>query len=98
MAFPWLAMRISEERDRRERETEILSRLGPALGEMQRILGDCLKAYTDAFGEDSATLRRELGGLTVRVSNPTGQVRVSTDSKLPGFQVEREGTTLSYEI
>jgi hypothetical protein len=98
MAFQWLEMRISEERDRRERETEILSRLGPALGEMQRILGDCLKAYTDAFGEDSATLRRELGGLTVRVSNPTGQVRVSTDSKLPGFQVEREGTTLSYEI
>jgi hypothetical protein len=98
MPFQWLDMRITEERERRERETEILSRLGPALSDLQRILGDCLKAYTDAFGEDSAALRREIGALTVRVADPPGQVRITTDSKLPGFQVERDGATLSIEL
>jgi hypothetical protein len=98
MPFQWLEMRITEERDRREREAEILSRLGPALGEFQRIIGDCLKTYTDAFGEEAATVRREAGGLTVRVENPPGQVRIATDTKLPGFQVEREGAPLAIEI
>lgn len=96
--FQWLDMRIGEERDRRAREAEILSKLGPALGELQRILGDCVKAYTAAFGEESATLRRESGAVTVRVADPPGEVRIATDPVLPGFQIEREGTTLSIEI
>jgi hypothetical protein len=98
MAFQWLEMRISEERDRRDRETEILSRLGPALSELQRVVADCLKSYTDAFGEDSATIRRELGGLIVRVVEPPGELRIVTDSTLPGFQMERDGATMSFEI
>jgi hypothetical protein len=98
MAFQWLEMRISEERDRRDRETEILSRLGPALSELQRVVAECLKAYTDAFGEDSATIRRELGGLVVRVVEPPGELRIVTDSTLPGFQMERDGATMSFEI
>jgi hypothetical protein len=98
MPFQWLEMRIGEERDRRQREADLLAKLGPALSELQRALADCLKAYTDAFGEEAATLRREGGGLTVRVSDPPGQLRVVTDSKLPGFQVEREGSTLAIEI
>jgi hypothetical protein len=98
MPFQWLEMRISEERDRRNREAEILSRLGPALSELQRVLADCLKAYTEAFGEEAATLRREMGGLTVRVADPPGQLRVVTDSTLPGFQVDRDGAPLAVEI
>jgi len=96
--FQWLEMRITEERDRREREAELLSRLGPALGELQRILGDCIKAYTTAFGEESATIRREVGALRVQVADSQGEVRIRTDAKLPGFQVDRDGATLAIEI
>ena len=98
MSFQWLESRINEERDRRQREADILARLGPALGELQRILGDCLKTYTEAFGEDTATLQREAGSLMVQAGDPPNQLRVVTDSKLPGFQVERDGAPLAIEI
>jgi hypothetical protein len=98
MPFQWLDMRIGEERDRRRREAETLARLGPALDEMVRILGDCLGAYTSAFGDGSASLRREPGGVTVRVEDPAGEVRIATDTTLPGFQVSRDGAGLSIEI
>jgi hypothetical protein len=98
MPFQWLEMRITEERERRQREADLLARLGPALGELQRVLGDCLKAYTEAFGDEAATLRREAGALVVQVADPPGQLRIATDPKLPGFQVEREGPSLAIEI
>jgi|SRR5579883_181628 len=98
MPFPWLEMRIGEERDRRQREADILARLEPALDEMQVILRECLKAYTDAFGEGTVSLRRELGCLVVRAVDPPAQTRIAVDTKLPGFHVDREGAQLSIEI
>jgi hypothetical protein len=98
MPFQWLDMRIGEELDRRQREADVLARLGPALDELQEVLGDCLKAYTAAFGASAASLRRETGGLVVRVADPPGQTRIVIDTRLPGFQVEREGAPLAVEI
>lgn len=98
MAFQWLEMRIGEERDRRQREADILARLGPALEEIERVLTGCLEAYNAAFGGGSATLRLESGRLVIRMQDPPGEVRVSIEPELPGFHVQRDGATLSVEI
>lgn len=98
MSFQWLQMRIGEEQDRRQREADILARLGPALDEIQSIIGTCLDAYSAAFGADSANIRRESGVLAIRVGNPPGEVRVTADPEVPGFQVARKGSTMTIEI
>lgn len=98
MPFQWLEMRIGEERDRRQREADILARLGPALEDIHRLLGECIAAYTAAFGEGSASVRRIPGGLVVRAQDPPGEVRIASDTALPGFQVEREGASMPVEI
>jgi hypothetical protein len=91
-------MRISEEQDRRQREQEILSRLGPALDEIQELLTSCLAAYNSAFGVGSGVVRREGSTLRVRVQDPPGEVRVVMSTELPGFHVEREGFSMPVEI
>ena len=98
MSFTWLSMRISEEQDRRKREQEILARLGPALDEMQETLTSCLTAYNSAFGVGSAVVRREGTVLRVKVQDPPGEVRIAVSTKLPGFEVEREGFSMPVEI
>ncbi len=98
MPFQWLDMRIGEERDRRRREAEIQARLIPAMEELHRILAACLEAYNAEFGIGAATIAADARGLTIRVDEPPGEVRVDAMPDLPGLQVRRGETVLSVEI
>src|SRR5579883_3146210 len=96
MSFQWLQMRISEEKDRREREAGILQRLPRALDEVHEALQDCVEAYREAFGEESADLVKLPGKLRVTVRTErngewqqTGRLEISTDTAVPGFQIDK---------
>jgi hypothetical protein len=96
--FQWLQMRITEEKDRRAKQKQILERLPRALEEMAQELTECVKSYQQAFGPDAAdivsmahkvkvTVREEIdGSWQVR-----SKVEISTVLELPGFKVERDG-------
>ena len=95
--FQWLETRISEERERRQKETAILARLPGALEELYRQLAECAKAYDEAFGPDDVA----------EVSFHSGRIRISARERingrweaiakieivaapsLPGFRIER---------
>ncbi len=96
MSFNWLELRITEEKDRRKREAEIQKRLPHALEDLHRMLAECVQAYTDEFGAESAGVQLREG--SVRVAAHSLEVQVSTDAGLPGFRVDRSGEALSIEI
>jgi hypothetical protein len=96
MSFQWLQMRISEERDRRDREAVITERLPRAVQELHASLSLCIESYTDAFGSQSADVM--LAGSKIRVVirdeqdgrwQPRGNVEINGVVTLPGFSVER---------
>ncbi len=99
MSFQWLQMRITEEKDRRERERVINLRLPRALEELHAELAKCVDSYTAEFGHQSA--EATLTSLKIRVVmreeqddrwQLRGKVEISGDPKLPGFIVERADT------
>jgi hypothetical protein len=105
MSFQWLQMRITEEKERREREARILERLPRALEDLHGSLSSCIEAYTAAFGEDAADLR--LTGLKVRIIvrdstdlgwKECGRVEIDAVPAMPGFEVRSTGSTLAIEI
>jgi hypothetical protein len=105
MSFQWLQTRITEEQDRRDRESRVLARLPDALEEMHRNLGACIAAYTSAFGPDAAEIRFEppVIRITAREERegrwqPCGKVEVTAVPTLPGFRIERGGDPLLIEI
>jgi hypothetical protein len=105
MSFQWLQMRITEEKERREREARILERLPRALEELHGSLSACIKSYTDAFGAESADLRLEGLNLRVVVRESTGtgwqecgSVEIDAVPEMPGFEVRSAGTTLAIEV
>jgi hypothetical protein len=105
MSLEWLHMRISEEKDRREREARILERLPRALQEVHASLAACIEAYAQAFGPDVAQIRLEESRIvaTVRERRQGGweevsRVEISIAPKLPGFQVEGAGEPLLVEV
>jgi hypothetical protein len=96
MSFQWLQMRISEERDRRDREAVITERLPRAVQELHASLSQCIESYTEAFGSQAADVM--LAGSKIRVVirdvqdgrwQPCGKVEISGVATLPGFSVER---------
>jgi hypothetical protein len=91
-------MRIAEERDRRQREAEILARLKPAIDDLRHILADCLHAYNTTFGPFASSIDADDGGFTVRVDDPPGEVRVDAMPGLPGFHIHRGESILPVEI
>ncbi|HYW46886.1 MAG TPA: hypothetical protein VE959_28725 [Bryobacteraceae bacterium] len=105
MSFQWLELRISEEKDRRRREAEIMQRLPRALDEVRHALVSCLKVYTQAFGAQSADLQ-VLGSKILIVFREEkdgkweqrAKVEVASDTSLPGFQIDRGGEPLSIEV
>jgi hypothetical protein len=105
MGFQWLDMRITEEQDRRKRETEILERLPRALTEVHDSLKDCLACYTTAFGEESAELKLLPNRIEITVRDEQdGQwkdratVNVTADPALPGFEIDSGKAPLIIEV
>ncbi len=105
MSFPWLEMRIGEEKDRRRRERETLERLPRAVEEMHETLAECVRVYAEAFGPKSAEVRLRDGKVQITVREehegewrPRAHVEISGLPALPGFHVERGGEVFQIEI
>jgi hypothetical protein len=105
MSLEWLHLRISEEKDRREREARILERLPRALEEVHASLSACIEAYTQAFGPEVAQIRLEESRIVATVRErrqgsweEISRVEISIAPKLPGFQVEGAGEPLLIEV
>jgi hypothetical protein len=96
MSFQWLQIRITEEKERRERERVILERLPRALEELRASLGICVDAYNEAFGADSVSLALQEG--TLRMIAGGGKIEIVTDESLPGFRVERGSDPLMIQV
>jgi hypothetical protein len=95
MPFQWLEIRIGEEQDRRQREAATLAVLPEAVSDLNRQLKECVSAYTEAFGKESADISFFAG--TIRVTTrehhngkweTTGKVEIVGVDALPGFKVE----------
>jgi hypothetical protein len=96
MSFQWLQMRITEEKERREREAMIRERLPRALDEAYGNLKICIGDYAQAFGADSAEIHME--GLSIRINvreeidgkmQQFASIEVSADVYIPGFRITR---------
>jgi hypothetical protein len=105
MTFPWLEMRINEERDRREREAEIMARLPRAVEEIFAIVEDCVKLYCEHFGEEAAraTLQNGTIHVTVRAESAgrwteRGAIEITMMPELPGIEVNRDGERTQIQI
>ena len=105
MSFQWLQMRISEEQDRRRRESEVLERLPRALQEVHQNLQVCVESYRQSFGEQSADLQLMRSRIQIVVREELeGQwqqqsaVNVVTVPEIPGFRIERGGEGLIVEV
>ncbi|HUI56472.1 MAG TPA: hypothetical protein VLY04_15965 [Bryobacteraceae bacterium] len=105
MSFQWLQMRISEEKDRRQREAVIQQRLPLALEELHQAMLDCVAGYTKAFGEPAADLHVYSGKIRVTVREEQNgkweqraKVEISVQPKLPGLRVEYGGEPMEIEV
>src|SRR6476661_3763511 len=96
VSFQWLQLRITEEKERRDREAQILARLPGAVDELRDSLAICVQDYTAAFAGDPVVLTREDLRLTIAAEG--NRVDVIGDPQLPGLQVQREGSTTSIQI
>ena len=96
MSFQWLEMRIQEERERRNREAQILERLPGALEELLSELGSCVGSYTAAFGEESAEIEPYGRGIRITVREEEegkwkvcSKLAIEIVAALPGFRIDR---------
>lgn len=99
-------MRISEEQDRRRRESSALERLPSALEDVRNAVASCIEAYQAAFAPEAATLdpatskirivtREEKDGKWEQVA----RVDVTSVPGLPGLQIDHgTGDPLMIEI
>lgn len=105
MAFQWLQMRITEETDRRKRETETLQRLPAALAELGEELANCVREYAKAFGAESAGIQvtAALVRLSIREERDgqwaeRASVEITIVPAVPGFRVDCGGESLLIEV
>jgi hypothetical protein len=98
-------MRISEERDRREREAQILERLPRVLDEVHRALKICVENYIEAFGPEAVEIHFQSQKIRITLREEqdakwekSAQVEVTTISKLPGIHIDRNGEPLNIEV
>jgi hypothetical protein len=105
MSLEWLQMRITEEKDRCEREARITERLPRALQEVYASLAECIAAYAQAFGAEAAQIRFEESRIVVTVHGPhqgnwqeTARIEVAPAPQLPGLQVEGAGEPFAVEV
>src|ERR1035438_2771360 len=95
MSFQWLEMRITEEKDRRKRETATLERLPGALEELHQALVVCVESYQKAFAPEAAAVHLHTSKIQVIVRHEldgkwqqSSRVEVLLVPALPGFQVD----------
>ncbi len=105
MSFQWLQMRITEENERRERETQTLERLPRVMDEVHRALAECVEEYSAAFGKESIELSYFMHKVRITVREKkegkwekTAKVEVSTLTKPPSVHVDRNGDMLDIEV
>jgi|SRR5579863_2775344 len=96
MSYQWLQMRISEEIDRRKRESAIHERLPRALEEFHAALSICVDGYREAFGAESAEIQKAAGHLRITVRaqrdrqwQQIARVDIATTTSIPGFQIDK---------
>jgi hypothetical protein len=89
-------MRIGEERERREREETTLAKLPMALIDLHQHLTECVEAYTEAFGKESAAMHFFIDKIRITTREPkdgngevVGKVEIVNVKELPGFKVDR---------
>src|ERR1700679_3099081 len=95
MSFQWLQMRITEEKERRDRERMILDRLPRALDELRESLRICVDTFNMAFG-NSASIALQDGALHIVAGG--GKIEITTDESLPGFRVVRGSDPLLIQV
>ncbi len=105
MSFQWLQMRISEEKDRRQREALILERLPQVLEEVHRALAACVEAYGGAFGAEAIELACQAHKIRVTIREQcdavwekTAKVEVTMVPALPGLHIDRNGDVLDIQV
>jgi hypothetical protein len=105
MSFEWLNMRIQEEKDRRQREAEILERLPRTLEELHGHLAACVRNYTLVFGAEAAdcVLMPTKIGVTVREERDgkwlqSSKVQVSIVPAIPGYQIDHGEVSMIVEV
>ncbi len=105
MTFPWLEMRINEERDRREREAEIMARLPRAVEEIFAVINDCVKLYCENFGAEAGKATLQNGSIHVTVREEKaghwttrGSIEITMLPELPGIEVNRGGDRTQIQI
>jgi len=105
MNLQWLEMRITEEKERRQREALILEQLPRVLDEVHRALVPCVDAYMEAFGAESIEISYQ--GQKIRVTvreqqegkwHSTAKVEITIMPKLPGVHIDRGGELLDVTI
>lgn len=84
-------MRITEEKDRRQREAKIRASIPEAFASLRGNLEECIATYNAAFEDQS---KIEVEAETMRVTLGEAKVDVKIDYALPGFRVQRA----SYEL
>ncbi len=96
MSSHWLEMRIQEEKERRERESQTLAQLPSSLETLHRELADCVESYIAAFGPRSAELELQGDRIHVTVRDERDgkwetrtKLEITAVPSLPGFQIER---------
>jgi hypothetical protein len=98
-------MRITEEKERRQREAQILERLPRVLEEVHRALAVCVDAYLEAFGPEAVEINYQ--GQKVRVTvreeqdakwEKVAKVEITLTPKLPGLHIDRNGNALDIEV
>jgi len=98
-------MRVSEEKDRRERESQILGRLPRVLDEVHGSLVECVQEYARAFGPEAVEIYYQ--GRKIRVTvreeqdgkwEKAAMVEIGSVSKPPGLHVDRNGDALEIEV
>ncbi len=105
MNYQWLHMRITEERERRQKEATMLERLPQAQEEVRDAMKACVDQYTQVFGPETAELlvtgqrlrlivREEENGRWEQRS----KVDVTAAPALPGFRIERGGEVLEIVV
>jgi hypothetical protein len=105
MTFEWLQLRILEEKDRRQREAEILERLPRTLQDLHSALVDCVADFTAVFGPEAAdiVLLQAKIVVTVREKHDAGwqessKVEVSLIPSIPGYQIDRGEISMVIEV
>ena len=96
MSYPWLALRIAEEQDRRQREAFVRQRLPVAFESLNSALSACVEAYANAFGPKSVEIAKESAGVKISICDehdgqwrPRAEIDIRLDAAVPGFRIAR---------